>query len=190
MNYKKLVNFFFEIETLKSIKRSGTTIARIPNPDSIAEHVAIASQMAFILAKLEGANAEKCACIMLFHDNTEVRIGDINKIQARYINHKECEQAAHLDQMESLPKGEIQKSIQEYFLEYEEQKTQESRICKDADLLELAFQSKIFLEQGFHAKQNWLDNIQASLKTESAQKLFQELIDTRSDAWWDGLKKV
>lgn len=184
-----ITNFIFEIETLKSIKRSGTAIARIAHPDSIAEHTAIAAQVAFILAHLEGADAQKCACIMLFHDVPEVRIGDINKIQARYLETKEAEKKAHLDQIRDLPSS-IQLDLQQYFQEFIEQKTKEAKICKDADYLELAFQSKIYMEQGYHAKQNWLDNIEKALKTNSAKKLFAELLKTGSEEWWQGLKRL
>lgn len=189
-NIKHISNFIFEIETLKSIKRSGSSIARVPNPDSIAEHIAIASQVAYILARLEGANAQHCACMMLFHDNAEVRIGDINKVNARYIDSKKSEMKAHKEQIEKLPTGGLQEELHGFFIEYSEQKSLEAKVCKDADLLELAFQSKIFLEQGFHAKKNWLENIEKSLKTSSAKAIFQSLLKSSSSDWWEGLKKI
>ncbi len=177
------------METLKTIKRSGSAIARIPNPDSIADHVAVAAQIAFVLAKIESADAEKCACIILFHDNPEVRIGDINKINAKYLETKKGEKNAHNDQIKNLPSS-VQIYLQEYFIEYAEQKTKEAKICRDADLLECAFQAKIFLEQGYKAKQDWLDNVKKHLKTESAKKIFESLETTNSDEWWRGLKKL
>lgn len=186
---KALANFFFELETLKNIKRSGTILARVAQPDSLAEHIAIASQIAFVLATLEGANPEKCACMMLFHDNAEVRIGDINKVQARYLESKEAEKKAHIDQIKNIP-IEAQTFLQQYFLEYFDQKTKEAKICRDADLLELAFQSKIFIEQGYKAKQDWLNNISHMLTTESGKKIFDELCETDSCEWWKGLKKL
>ena len=186
---KSITHFIFEIETLKNIKRSGAAIARISHPDSIAEHVAIAAQIAFLLAHMEGASAEKCACILLFHDNAEIRIGDLNKIQARYLDSKEAEQNAHNDQIRSLPTS-AQLDLQRYFTEFTEQKTKEAKICKDADYLELAFQSKIYIEQGYHAKHDWLNNIEKSLKTDSAKQLFEELKTTDSAEWWQGLKKL
>ena len=184
-----IANFIFEMETLKNLKRSGSSYARIPNPDSVAEHIAIAAQVAFILAGLEGADMEKCACMILFHDNAEVRVGDINKVQARYLDTKEAEKKAHVDQVKDLP-PEIQIMLQKYFIEFDEQKTKEAKICKDADLLELAFQAKIFLEQGYEAKVDWLDNIETMLKTRSAKELFATLKETDSTSWWRGLKKL
>jgi len=114
-NFKHISNFIFEIETLKSIKRSGSSIARVPNPDSIAEHIAIASQVAYILARFEGADASHCACMMLFHDNAEVRIGDINKVNARYIDTKESELQAHKEQIKDLPTGGLQEELHVFF---------------------------------------------------------------------------
>ena len=185
---KDLVNFFFEIETLKNIKRSGSFIARVDHPDSIAEHIAIAAQIAFFLAKKENVPAEKCACILLFHDNPEVRIGDLNKINKRYLDSTQAEKKAQQDQIQKLP-PEIQVDLQQYFLEYSEQKTKVAQVCWDADLLECAFQAKIFLEQGYQAKKSWLDAIEKNLKTKSGQNIFKELKNTPSNDWWKNLKK-
>ena len=189
MNLKELTNYIFEIETLKNIKRSGSFLARIKDPDSVAEHVAVAAQVAFILAKLEGADASRCALIILFHDNAEVRIGDLNKLNARYIQSKESEKTAFHDQLKNLPNA-ISVEIQSYFLEYAEQKSLEAKICRDADLLELAFQSKIYLELGFKAKKDWLSNISGALYSKSAKEIFSTMIETDSYDWWQGLKKL
>ena len=69
-------------------------------------------------------------------------------------------------------------------------KTKESHVCKDADLLELAFQAKIFIEQGFKAKEDWLHNIDALLRSESAKMIFKTLLTVSSTDWWSGLKKL
>ncbi len=184
-----ITNYIYEIETLKNIKRTGSWIARVKDPDSVAEHIAIASQIAFILGKMENANAEKCACIILFHDNAEIRIWDIHKITARYINTKIAEKTAFTEQTSKLPNN-IKDDINNFFIEYSEQKTIEWIIARDADLLELAFQAKIFLEQWYSSKQNWLDNIKTALKTVSAKKIFNELITRDSGEWWNDLKEV
>ncbi len=45
-NLKKIINWFFEISLLKKIQRSGWRNIGIENPDSVAEHAFLTSQIA------------------------------------------------------------------------------------------------------------------------------------------------
>ena len=100
---KKIANFFFELIQLKRTPRSGVTTLGIKNPDTVAEHSLVAAQIAFILGKMEKANAERAALIALFHDNGETRIGDFDKRTAYYLNSKEGEKKAFKEQAQELP---------------------------------------------------------------------------------------
>jgi hypothetical protein len=55
-------------------------------------------------------------------------------------------------------------------------------------LLELAFEANEMLQHGYIGKQDWIDNIGGSIKTKSAQKIFEEMKKTSSNDWWQGLK--
>lgn len=185
---KKISHFIHELGVLKRLPRSGSFIAGIKNPDTVAEHVFRATQVAFLLAELEGGNGERASFLIALHDNAEARVGDHHKIMSRYIpGKKEWETSAFYEQISGLPMP-IQLKMQSAFEEFEAQKTIESICAHDADLLELAFEAKEMLEQGFGAMQDWLDNIQKNLSTTSAQKIFLEMQKGESRDWWQGLK--
>lgn len=186
---KAITNFIYELSVLKKLPRSGSFIAGIRNPDTVGEHVFRATQVAFLLAELEGGNGERASFIISIHDNAEVRIGDHHKIMSRYIPNKdEFEAEAFYDQIANLPMP-IQLKMQGAFEELSAGKTIEAICAKDADLLELAFEANEMLQHGYIGKQDWIDNIGASLKTASAQKIFTEMTNTNSNDWWKGLKK-
>lgn len=180
---KKVVNFLFEANNLKRIFHAGWLKCGVKTPDTLAEHMLLASQIGYILAVMEGdANPERVACILMIHDNAEIRIGDQDKVGAIYFNNKEAEHHAFSDQLDNLPLA-VKEKWQQYFHEFEERDTKEGLIAKDADYLELAFQAKEYVENGNRGAQAWIDSIETLLKTESAKKLLAEMKSTSFNEW-------
>jgi putative hydrolase of HD superfamily len=188
---ENIAKFCSEAEMLKRIKTEGMRLAGVDQPHSIAEHMLVAAQLAFILAELEGADSYKCAAILVFHDNAETRIGDQNKVTARYLRKDNVELLALQEQVANLPEA-VSKRIEELFLEIEKRQSKEGIIAKDADWLETAIQAKIYLEQGYRGCQNWIDNVEKALETDSAKKILTQIKEMNdfTNSWWQGLKKM
>lgn len=188
---KKVSKFFAEIGNLSRIKRTGPILTGIKDSENIAEHVARAAQIAYVLAYLEEANPEKAAAIVLFHDNGEVRVGDQHKIASRYFNISMAEDRALQEQVKNLPAG-LRKRILSLKKEHQDRKTREGIVARDADWLETAIEAKEYVEQGHDGMQNWIDNVKKALETESAKKLL-EYIESEKDflnSWWKDLMKM
>ncbi|MDI6737346.1 MAG: HD domain-containing protein [Nanoarchaeota archaeon] len=184
---KHAVNFFYETGLLGRLRRTGFYFAGVTDPETIAAHSHRASVIAYVLAKMEKADAGKCALMCLLHDIPEARTGDGNKVAARYINFGEAEAKAFNDQTEELPE-DVKKEFREIYNEFEERKTKEAAIAKDADLLECALEAKEHVENGFKAALGWIDRIKTALATESAKKLMAEIEKTKPDEWYVELK--
>jgi putative hydrolases of HD superfamily len=190
MDIKNIVNFIFEISQLKRQTHSGYMLAGVKHPTTVAEHSLRAAQIGYILAVMEGdANPEHVACILIIHDNPETRIGDQNKVSARYFSVKEAGKRAFGEQLELLG-DRIQQKWHAYYEEIEERKTKEGIIAKDADWLEVAFQAKEYYDQGYQSTVDFLDNVEQAVETESAKRLVREMRQTKFTDWWDGLKKM
>jgi len=190
MNEKSIVNFIFELSQLKRIRHSGFKLNGVKEPDSVAEHVMRAAQIGYILAVMEKLeNPEKVATMVLIHDNGEARIGDQNKLSARYYNNEEAETNAFNEQLKNLDE-KIESQWQTYFKEFENRNTREGIIAKDADWLETAFQAKEYIDLGFASAQDIVDNVGKALETDSAKKIFKEMEKTKFTDWWQGLKKM
>ncbi|MCK4520718.1 HD domain-containing protein [Candidatus Parcubacteria bacterium] len=185
---KKIVNFFFELLHLKRVPRSGLTTIGIKDIDSVAEHVFVAAQIAYVLGKMEEANAEKAALMCLFHDNGEARVFDINLLQSIYLTDKGVQESKALsDQIENLPGGQEIKGI---YQEFEDKKTLEAIVARDADKLELAIQAKHYLERGEKDAKIWIDKVRSSLKTESSKKLLNVIENSDPNGWWKEIPEI
>ena len=190
MTIKKIVNFIFELGQLKRQVHAGWWKIGVKNPATVAEHVFRAAQIGYILAVLEGdADPEKVVAIILIHDNAETRIGDQDKVAARYFSNGDAELKAFTEQTELLSEA-IRKKWQAYFAECENRATKEGIIAKDADWLEQAFQAKEYVDTGYPAAQNWIDNVAAAVETESAKKIIAKMRKTEFTEWYKGLKRM
>ncbi|MDF2378798.1 MAG: HD domain-containing protein [Candidatus Gracilibacteria bacterium] len=188
MNIKKLTHFVFEIGQLKRIPHIGWLHAGIKDPERVGEHVFRATQIAYLLADLEGADENKTSMMTLIHDNGEARIGDHDLITRQYIDTKKAEQKAFNDQIQWLP-PHIADKWKQLFEEREACETKEAQCSKDADMLEQAFQAKEYLDLGNPNAQRWIDQIEGALHTDSSKKIMQELKNTSFSDWWPEFKK-
>ncbi len=190
MDFKKIINFFFELNQLKREENTGFKLVGVNHPDSVAEHITRATQIAYVLAVLEGdVNSERAAIIVLFHDNGKTRIGDQNKIAARYLFKQEAEELTFIDQIEEMDTG-VENKLLDYYREWQERNTKEGVVARDADWLEQAFQSKEYLDQGYTEARVIINNIGEALETNSAKKMFNQLNKKKFTDWWDGLMQM
>lgn len=190
MDVKKIVNFIFEIRQLEKQRTSGWHLIGVQKPPSIADQALRTAQIGYILAVMENnPNPDKVTTMLVIHDNGEARIGDQNKVSAKYYNKSGAENQAFKDQINNLGQ-KIEEKWNAYFEEFEKRNTPEGIIAKDADWLESAFQAKEYLDLGHKDAQNWIDNVEVALETESAKKLLKEMKKTEFSEWWHDLKKM
>jgi putative hydrolase of HD superfamily len=179
MNEKELVRFIFELGHLKKIKREGWRLAGITLPESVSEHTLRAAQIGFILAKLEGyENPYEICTMIVFHELEECRIGDIHRIARKYV--VPSEEKCVTEQTEKL--DGIGKDIFKLWKSVKDKNNKAGIIAKDADLLEMAFTAKEYLEKGYPT-QHWIDVVSKNLVTDSAKKLFNIMMSTPTN-WW------
>ena len=189
MNYENIVKYIFENGVLKSVKRSGWWLIGIKDCESVSEHVQRTILIGYILAKLEKANTEKVMIMCTFHDNHESRINDLHKVGHRYIDFRKAEELVKDEQLDILPE-EVKKEVNELVNQIKGDKSNESIIARDADLLENAFTAKEYIEKGYKDAQNWISNIKKALKTESAKNILDEIEKMNPNSWWYNLKKA
>lgn len=186
---KEFIKYFYEIGMLSRLKRTGHYFAGVKDPETITDHIYRSTVITYFIAKLEKADVERAVLLSLFHDNAETRIGDTNKVAARYFDYKAAEEKVWEDQIKVFPE-EIKKDLQSVFKEMSEEKTQEAIIAKDADILECAIQSKEYLEKGYKSMQDWIDNVKKRLKTKTAKEMIRVMEKTDPEGWWEGIKKI
>jgi len=186
---KDVLNLIFEFGQLKRTKRSGWWDAGVEDPESVADHTARTCFIGYLLSKLEKVNSEKVIMMILSHDLPEARINDQGKVAARYIDIKIGEKKVFKDQVKNLSKN-IQNELLKLHQEFEDNKTGEALVAKDADYLECAIQAKEYLDIGYKKAEDWIDNVGKVLKTRSAKEIFKLIKKSDSLGWWGGLKKI
>ncbi len=171
---------------LKKIKRSGWWVVGIKDPESVAEHCFRCAIMGYYMAHLEGADAAKVTLMTLFNDVHEARINDLHKMGHYYIDFKEAEKKAFKDQIKDLD-GSVRTQLKAVRDEYDAQKTRESLIARDADILECLLQAK---EYYGHAKaRKFFRTAPDHLRTASARRLWRRIRRWDSAEWWEKIVK-
>ena len=143
---------------------------------------------------LEKEEALKCVGLAVFHDNPETRIGDIDKLMARYLDMEKIISETYpviiAEQTSQLP-GKIAEEIADLIREANLGESQEAIIVRDADILKRAVQNKIYAEGGYRlTKEFFSEEEEAKLKTETARRLMSLIRQKRNLAirWRKGLK--
>ncbi len=187
---KKLVSFFYEIGTLRKIARSHQqTLLSQDLTDNIASHSFRTAFIGYFLAKELRADADKVMKMCLFHDIEETRTGDQNWVHKRYI--KSFENEVRKEQFEDIDNiGEIK----ELSKEYDERKTIEAKIAKDADLLDQTFLLREYEWQGNKEAVKWLHHREKEgseqeklMFTDLADKIAKEAKNQNPSDWWNNL---
>ncbi len=185
---KKTVDFLYEIGTMRKIMRAHRqTLLTDDSSDNIATHSFRVAWIGYLLAKLEKADSNKVLLMCLSHDMEEARSGDHNWIHKKYVKVFENEIVA--DQIKKLPgESELKRIKDEYF----ERKSKESRIAKDADLIDQMMLLKEYVVIGNKEAIVWIKgkgrrigNRQFQLlTTATGKKLATEILKRNPTDWW------
>lgn len=175
---KNITNFLFEVGTLKRLVRNSYQ-GLGSGGETIAEHSFRCAIIGYFLAKIEKADENKTMKMCLFHDLLETRTGDRNWINKHYT--EALEEKARKDQCQDLPFG---KEMLELLREYEERKTKEAILTKDADILEQMLQEKEYYETGNPQALDWMKYSKARVKTKKAKEIAEQIMKGSSRDWW------
>lgn len=177
--YKQIANFLYEVGILSKTPRSGFHFLGTGN-QSVAEHINRVSYISMMMALIdEDVDISKVLQMCLLHDISETRISDLNYVHQKYVERKEAE--AHKDISFSTPFG---KEIFSIIEEYEDRKSKESILVKDADNLEWILSLKEEVDTGNTRALKWIKPAIERLKTPVAKSLAKEIMKLDSNDWW------
>jgi len=176
---KNIANFLFEAGMLKRTPRSGFQFLG-SGAESVAEHIFRTTYVGYALGKMEkDINVDRLIKMCLFHDLPEARTGDLNYVNKKYVTADE--KKAVKDLTETLPFGS---ELLEIIEEYEDGKTSEALLARDADQLEMILALKEYKDIGNKYAEEWLGFSLKRLRTDTAKKLAQVILETDSSLWW------
>lgn len=182
------LNFFAEAGLLKRIKRSGWWVAGIDDPETVAEHSFRTAVIAFYMAHMEDVDPYKTVTMALFNDIHEARINDLHKMGHYYIEFRHAEKKVFKDQVADLP-GKVKKELSAIRDNYDAQKSKESIVARDADILECLIQAKEYYENGHLTAKKFFQIAPDHLKTKTARKLWEQFQSWDTHDWWQSVVK-
>jgi putative hydrolase of HD superfamily len=91
------------------------------------------------------------------------------------------EKQAVEDLSRTLPFGD---DIQELIFEFSEGKTEEAKLARDADQLEMILALKEYKDLGNKYADEWLEFSLKRLQTDAARELAKTILETDSSLWW------
>lgn len=138
----KILYFMHHLQNLKICKRTGWYHHRVPEPESISDHMYRMAVMA-ILLKEDKVDIRKCVMMALVHDLAEALVGDLTphcKVDKDEKTRRELD-AIHFLTYDLLGDTDASNTIFQLWYEYEQRQSLESKLVKDLDCFELCLQA-------------------------------------------------
>jgi len=170
---------FQKVLELKNVPRQGwKEKLEIINPESVAEHSYSTSVISMILSDLEGLNTEKIIKMALLHDLAESIIGDIIPDNMAKNEKVRKENIAMNQILKNLP-DKIAEPYFEIWNEYQKNSSQESRLLHDIDKLEMAFQAKIYQNNGISKEklETFFNTAKKEIKSKNLRNILSNFME-------------
>jgi putative hydrolase of HD superfamily len=179
---KRDLELLYEVGALRLMPRQWS---RFLTPDfaNLADHHFRVIWLALVIAAREGAgDTGKIIKMALMHDIAESRTGDVDYLARQYVERNETK--AFADMLEGTS---LEKEFIELYKEYEQRKSIESRIVKDADNLDVDLELR---EQGargnvlgreLKGQREWVGNTR--FYTKAGKQLHKEVWQSNPHDW-------
>mgnify|MGYP001616292975 FL=1 len=175
-----ITKFFYEMGTLRKVVRAHRqTLLTDDLSDNIASHTFRVCIIGMTLAQLEKADVSKVILMCLLHDVSESRSGDQNWVHKKYV--KVFENEIMQAQIKLLPNS---RKLLNVVNEYNERKTKEAQIAKDADRLDQTLLENEYMWMGNQEAKTWGRTNRTSLFSKSAKSLLLEICKQKPSDWW------
>lgn len=179
---KRDLEFLYEIGTLRNMDRAWKAIMAT-DVASDPEHTFRVVFLALLIARAEGVkNEEKIIKMALVHDLAEIRTNDHHYVHSVYV--KADEEKAATDTFSGTSFEDLNSKI---LHEYEERKTIEAKIVKDADNLDIDLELKEMDERGLKLPKKFKTFRKLvrdkKLYTKSAKKLWDMIQKSDPSDW-------
>ncbi len=196
-----MLDFLHAVGALKLLPRQGWLDRRIPNPESVADHIYRATIMAWALGSTAGLDTERLVKLVLVHDLPEAEAGDATPYddmveagaevddaiaqwrqltspeqRAAWKDRKHVAEAAGLAKLCIDLPAPLASELTELWTEYAERSTLEARFAAEIDKLEALLQAIEYRDAGHPADvENFLLSAQEAVEHPVLRAFLNEL---------------
>jgi len=179
----RAINFLTLTRSLKTIKRTGWVMRGVHHPESIADHMYRMSLMAMIASFSNGAlDTNKCIKLALIHDLAEAKVGDITPHCGVSDDDKYNLELSTMEEIRSMLGSTMGgDEIIALWKEYEEGCTEEAKLLKDLDKIEMILQAQEYEAEGSHelSLDQFFSSTEGKWRTEIGKAWAAEIISRR-----------
>ena len=200
---KELLNFFLEIEKLKTMPRTGWVLSEVKNPETIAEHTFRVAIAVWLLSEKKNLDIKRIIKSALAHDLCEVYAGDVTPFfyYTRLLKKNEEEKKkfmkwvrlskkekekrgkkkAELEKKSLLKlikhlKPELKKEIFSSWLDFDKRISREGKFVKQVDKIETLIQAiEYFGTKEDVGRTSWWEGIEEIVEESSLLKFLKAL---------------
>ena len=137
--YDEIIEYYYTIIKLKKTIRKGWELRKIPNPESVADHVFGVTNLALLFAKKLNLDVEKTLTTALLHEVCECTVGDITPHDG--VPSEEKSKLEEKAAFNILSKIDPTLYLFELWKDFEYERTNEGKLVKELDRLEMALQA-------------------------------------------------
>lgn len=138
--------------TLKDLRRAGWVRRGVREPESVADHSYSLALLAMLVAAEKGLDPLKAASLAIIHDLAEALTGDLTPPEKESnLGHERVEREAIEKIVKELPQraGDL---VQRLYDEYFSKSSEEAKLVKQLDKLEMALQAARYEAEGRGSK--------------------------------------
>jgi len=144
---RRLVRFFVRSGRLKSERRRGwVKKLGLTDPESVADHSYRTALMSMVISDSRGLDTEKVLRLALLHDLSEAVVGDAMPEERSGKRKIAVETKAMEDLLNDVPPG-VRKLYRAAWLEFVVGESEESRLVRQLDKLEMAIQAWEYVQE-------------------------------------------
>lgn len=138
-----LLSFFRFVGKLKTIKRTGWVKRGVHEPESVSDHMYRMALMAMAVGGNDSARRDRLIKMALVHDLAESEVGDIAPGDgvSKEEKFRREEAAMHHLRDDALSQSNFGKELYDLWLEYDQGKTEDARLVKELDKMEMIVQA-------------------------------------------------
>lgn len=178
----RAIDFLNIVTKLKSQKRAGWILRKVKDPESIADHMYRMSVMAFLAKDLPGIDRDRCVKMAIVHDIAEALAGDITPSDGISREEKREREEGAMEEMQATLGGGIAASeMRALWEEYEANKTEEAKLVKDLDKVEMILQASEYEEEQNIVLQDFFDSTKGKFQTALGKSWAAEIVRRRDE---------
>lgn len=163
------------VSALKTTKRRGW-IYKGMKSDVIASHIYGSMCIGLYLAKIEKVDSDKVTRMLLVHDWVMAKMEDVTPPSGKYNQKRQLEDKAKNVIADLLPQI-LRSEYLSLFKEFNDLKTPEAQVAREADKLETLMQGEFFEEttKDYKVLDTFFENYEEIFKTTTGKEIFSNL---------------